>query len=254
MTYSEGNVLKLGDFDLRNTDRQFMPYMIGTDGTIKITFEGHDLFFHAAYMRDGKEDWSTISGLTEVFHDNIYDWLPVLGRIVVDIGSNVGDTPIYFLSKGASKVICIEANSDRYSVSLINIALNGMHDKAVMINKCCGKSGDMPEAPAFITLDEIVEKYAVPYGSSLKLDCEGCEYDALLDASSEAIMHFSDIILEYHAGHARIVDRLSSIGYEVSYAPASMKPFGNPNGGYIYAKLKLLSKISSKPEAVNIYA
>lgn len=37
-----------------------------------------------------------------------YGKLPVVGKTVVDIGANIADTPIYFATHGAKKVICLE--------------------------------------------------------------------------------------------------------------------------------------------------
>jgi hypothetical protein len=51
-----------------------------------------------------------------------------------------------------------------------------------------------------ITLENIIEKYVAPYNEALvlKMDCEGCEYDVILN-DYEHIKLFDTIIFEYHA-------------------------------------------------------
>ena len=48
------------------------------------------------------------SALTEIFYSDVYSSLTVKDKFVIDIGSNVGDSSIYFVMKGAQKVIAVE--------------------------------------------------------------------------------------------------------------------------------------------------
>ena len=54
-----------------------------------------------------------------------------------------------------------------------------------------------------ITLGEIVERYGVGEGAVLKMDCEGCEYDVILN-DYEHVRLFDEILFEYHAYIAKI--------------------------------------------------
>jgi len=66
-------------------------------------------------------------------HD--YDWLPVEGADVVDIGAAVGDTAVIFSLRGAKKIIGYELNKRFFEIAKINIALNKIEDK-VNLNYC----------------------------------------------------------------------------------------------------------------------
>ena len=66
-----------------------------------------------------------------------------------------------------------------------------------------------------ITIKDIIDRYSIPKNSSLKIDCEGCEYDILENISSEALSCFSNIQVEYHQGYENLKLKLESIGYEV---------------------------------------
>ena len=45
---------------------------------------------------------------SDVFLNEAYPFLPVNGKTVIDIGGYIGDTAIYFIMKGAKKVIALE--------------------------------------------------------------------------------------------------------------------------------------------------
>ena len=46
----------------------------------------------------------------------------------------------------------------------------------------------------------------------LKMDCEGCEYDSILNTDDEILKKFSTIILEYHYGYQNLVEKLETTG------------------------------------------
>jgi hypothetical protein len=50
--------------------------------------------------------------------------------------------------------------------------------------------------------------------AALKIDCEGCEYPLILNASNEALNAFDEIILEYHYGYKNLVERLKRAGFK----------------------------------------
>jgi hypothetical protein len=63
-----------------------------------------------------------------------YRFLNVQNKSVLDIGAFVGDSPIYFVLKGAKKVYVIEPHPDAYNEIIENIKLNNMGDKIIPIN------------------------------------------------------------------------------------------------------------------------
>ena len=65
------------------------------------------------------------------------------------------------------------------------------------------------------TLENILEQYVV--GSAvLKMDCEGCEYDAILNASDKTLRRFPLVQIEYHYGYKNLEGRLKRAGFVVN--------------------------------------
>tara|TARA_B110001454_G_scaffold218179_1_gene245484 strand:+ start:2845 stop:3144 length:300 start_codon:yes stop_codon:yes gene_type:complete len=50
----------------------------------------------------------------------------------------------------------------------------------------------------------------------LKLDCEGCEYDIILNTPKELLQKFTHIQIEYHNGYQNIKQTLESYGFKVN--------------------------------------
>ena len=172
---------------------------------------------------------------SEVFDQNIYGWLPVTDKVVVDIGASIGDSPLYFASKGAKHVFAFEADVDTFNIALYNIARNSYQDVITLENKRilganCTKgkimkndqnqhediahSGANNNAVMAKALEEIIKERKIE-NAELKMDCEGCEYAVILSASADTIRHFSHIQMEYHFGMKQLKKRLISIGYDV---------------------------------------
>ena len=70
----------------------------------------------------------------KVFEEEDYKFLNVKNKNILDIGAFVGDSPIYFILKGAKKVYAIEPHPDVYNEMLENIKLNSMEDKIIFSN------------------------------------------------------------------------------------------------------------------------
>ena len=84
-----------------------------------------------------------------------------------------------------------------------------------------------------ITLQDIIKDFDVS-DAILKLDCEGCEYETILNSSSEILQKFTDIQIEYHNGYQNLEKKLLSVGFEVSHAVID-----NMHRGHIHAKRKI---------------
>jgi hypothetical protein len=46
--------------------------------------------------------------LIDIFFDKVYDFLPIRGKTVIDIGANIGDSCIYFALSKPNRIIAIE--------------------------------------------------------------------------------------------------------------------------------------------------
>ena len=173
--------------------------------------------------------WHMYGPLLEVFDNEEFRHVHVKGMDVVDIGAFVGDSAIYFTLKGAKRVIAVEPHPVAYVEMLKNIELNKLADVVTPVNAAlAGKPGKIcignvtvastvathytpgsysggdceDEAPA-VPLGELIEKYGIqPSEAILKMDCEGCEYDVILN-DYEHVRLFRELIFEHHAGPAK---------------------------------------------------
>jgi FkbM family methyltransferase len=162
------------------------------------------------------------AAIYEVFEEEDYKFLNVQNKSVLDIGAFVGDSPIYFILKGAKKVYAIEPHPEAYKEMLENIKLNNMEDKIVPINMGISYDNNYITISTTITntqgtllkpkgngikipagkLSDIIEKYNID-AQVLKMDCEGCEYDIILK-DYDTIKEFEEIGFEYHIKQTNI--------------------------------------------------
>ena len=169
-----------------------------------------------------------------VFNDGTYENLPLKNKIVVDIGACTGDTSIYFAICGAKKVVAIEPYPKNFEILKKNIEINHLENtiKAKLAG-CASNSSHIILDPNFdsnmrsllkefdtgvkiplITIMDIIKDENFTDGI-LKLDCEGCEYEVILNATRELLQKFSHIQIEYHKGYENIKQKLESCGFNV---------------------------------------
>ena len=174
----------------------------------------HKIFY---WEKDRVKFRHLYNAIYETFEEKQWDFLNVQNKSVLDIGAFVGDSPIYFILKGAKKVYAIEPHPKAYKEMKKNIKLNNIDDKIIPINMGIsyekdyitipkGKiniegslfksEGDNIKIPAG-KLSKIIEKYNIDT-QVLKMDCEGCEYDIILK-DYDTIKEFDEIGFEYHA-------------------------------------------------------
>ncbi len=197
--------------------------------SMTFSYQGRNLTFHF-----GKYGFDTVF---EVFAFDPYrDFLKFAnpaGKQVIDVGAAFGDTAIYFLQKGASHVVAVEAFPGYYALAKQNIEVNGFQEECeVLLSAAGGSSGgsliidtgleDMfganmmqtssGQSVPIVTLKELADRYQVVDGF-LKLDTEGFEYEILLNTPKEVIRRFSDMLIEYHYGYERLEAYLKECGY-----------------------------------------
>ena len=159
------------------------------------------------------------------------------GMIILDIGSNVGDTALDFASKGLT-VYGFEPVKELYELSLKNVGLNPhLKDKTnlfnyavsykkgtISIDKMDSTSDYVDTEDSYeievITLEDILSKFNIK-PTLLKMDCEGCEFDIVRNTD---LRDFEEIIMEHHAGlrndnHEDIVNILEKQGFKVNVVP-----------------------------------
>lgn len=141
----------------------------------------------------------------------------VKDRIVIDIGANIGAFSLYAAALGAKQVISVEPISDSYNTFLKNIhrlglknittykkivAEKGNEFLPVSLNSNAGANSmynvsDNYEVVETITFSEIMNQIA-GHDILLKLDCEGGEYDVIVNATSKDMVRINEIMMEIH--------------------------------------------------------
>jgi FkbM family methyltransferase len=175
--------------------------------------------------------------IIDIFFNKVYEFLPVQGNIVVDIGANIGDSCIYFALRGARKIIAIEPFPKNYDAAKKNIEVNGFTDKTFLkLSGCAAKRGHINVDPLYrsdhssrlvdfgqgvkiplVTLRDIIDENKVSEEMVvLKMDCEGCEYDIILFSDCDTLRSFSHIQIEYHNGYQNLKEKLENCGFDVS--------------------------------------
>ena len=179
----------------------------------------------------------------DIFIQKLYSKLSVKNKIVLDIGGNVGDSSLLYSALGAKKIIMIEPqpkffeyakenlqlNNEFVNIELINAGLSNSKGYFSINYEDSGKSFQFKEDQKNgvkipkLTLEEILSNY----NSSnfvLKLDCEGCEYDVLLNSSDQILNKFDAILLEFHSGFKNISYRLQNLGFSIKILNSKYTP------------------------------
>lgn len=222
---------------------------------LSFSYEGQCLYF---YVGSGGDIFAPFNGE--------YDFLKVEGHDVIDIGANLGGSSIYFAIKGANKVISLEPYPYTFNLAKKNIEINKLNNKIELLNAGYGEDRKIIIDTSFIpnntsplkevalgsefppsngtetellSLNTIISRFNLK-SVVLKMDCEGCEYDLLIE-DNDILKKFMVVQIEYHYGYGKLVEKLKSCGFEVKYTEPE-RSFNYQAGqemliGYIYAKL-----------------
>ncbi|MCL4480412.1 MAG: FkbM family methyltransferase [Candidatus Thermoplasmatota archaeon] len=204
----------------------------------------------------------------DVFIKEEYKFLNVKGRICIDIGASIGDSPIYFALNGATKVIGLEPYPYTFNFGVRNIKENGLDQKIIFLNAGYGLDGEILVDENKVSTDAMdlqqskIGKKISTYSLKtlvnkfkldkvvLKMDCEGCEY-ALLNEDEEVFNHIEMIQIEYHYGYEDLVKKLKNCGFNVKFTEPRKSYTRNASNlnkeiGYIYAERISSSKFDQR--------
>lgn len=174
------------------------------DGKFIVDYKGHSVIFNLSkpYIA-GYSVW-------EIFKMECYKSLNVKNVVVVDVGSGIADSSIYFALNGARHVYGYDTDSARCRLALQNIADNNLLGKITIFNK----------------------EYDGRRGEAIKIDCDGCEYGLIAQMSK-----FKKILVEYHNGAEPISTYLRKRGYSITITKGHLGILHNTkNQGLLYAK------------------
>jgi len=126
--------------------------------------------------------------ILEVFNYDEHKYIDVENRLVIDVGAGYGESAVYYVLRGARHVVAIEPCPRVFNELLENLKLNNVEDRVTPINAALTSthSSIIVKCPSgevtvnTITLEDIAEKFDIR-GAVLKMDCEGCEYDVVLN-------------------------------------------------------------------------
>ena len=142
--------------------------------------------------------------LDEIFIMTVYGKPDLTDRVVIDIGSSIGDTALFFANLGANEIHCYEIDKSLSYLSEENVKLNNLQNKIQIYN----------EAASIDSLRKLISQEKLK-NVFMKIDCEGCEIDILDSLDTDIIKHINDIVLEYHYHVEPLINRLKSLGFNV---------------------------------------
>ena len=194
--------------------------------------------------------------LKDRFVDKEYDFLPVDGRVVLDIGANIGDSAAYFVSRGAKAAYGFEPFGGTFSRARENIELSGL-SKTVHLFQLgvSGREGEweanfepsaatnlstLPESQhrvlglerakttldrvKMVTLSRAIEMCRLRKEDLVvcKMDCEGSEFDILSQPNVvQDLRRFERILIEYHwHSPSPLIRVLEAAGFETELREA----------------------------------
>ncbi len=248
LTREDKSLLDLLDFGLKEgaifIDKDHNS-PIKNDKTIKIIQDKRSIVQTA----EGIRFYLDVSGaVVEAFVRRIHDQYSndLMGKVVIDVGASVGDTPLYFASKGAT-VYAFEMTKTNYDGMLENLKLNPelakkitpihcgvgkdeelsyTQDSRELVSACGGASfvtnkygeNAVTQKVQGMTIKTILKKYNISSVNLLKLDCKGCEFFL----TKEDLENVKRIKIEYYShfkSHSiqSLIDLLTSLNFKTIF-------------------------------------
>jgi FkbM family methyltransferase len=200
----------------------------------------------------------------EVYLDRDYERYGTMlqpGWKVIDIGACLGGFAVFAARRAPGiQVHAFESAPESFRLLRQNLELNGVTNVAIHQSAVAASSGPLTlytfaghaeqnsmnplraraDAQAVTveaqTLTDIFEQLAIDHCDFLKIDCEGAEFDMLLNAPPELFQRIGHICMEYHDGvtafsHVDLLRHFERIGLRARRFPSPVLP----NEGFIYA-------------------
>ncbi len=218
-----------------------------------------------------KNDEVSMVGFGEIYSLKTYEHPEVFvetNDVVVDIGSNIGAFIYYAFLKGAKQVYSVEPNPKSFGI--LKKHFDPFYDNDVYLNNygisenegiikllvpsldktaggCylqsnAGNISHQADSDFNSTVDVVTKSFenfvkenSIEHIDFLKIDCEGGEYDILIEKYADFFnTNVKKVALEYHYGTEKFQDFLKKINFEVYYTAV------NGRQGLMYLKNRIL--------------
>ena len=212
-------------------------------------------------LRVGKKS-SDLDILVEIFLEKAYfhEELEIQNDdIIIDVGAHIGIFSIYAAQFcKAGKIICFEPLPNNFEILKNNVMKNNLENISIENSAVSNKNHNLKfyqsnddfaggslfkKSNNFFevkgnTLEQIFENNMIKKCDILKMDCEGAEYEILLNLPKKIISKIDKIYLEYHDINSsdysvkNLIDTLEINDFRL------LKVSGTESLGYVLAKHK----------------
>ena len=224
---------------------------IGND--TKFLFIGNIKYYNVQNSHFKKENEFDYNICLDEYFSDEWDMINFQNRFVIDIGANIADTALYFAKNGAN-VIGFEPVKHLYDLGIENISINPkLKNNITLINKAVGgKKGKISIEDnnstkdyidqngsydiEVITIKDVLNDYNFT-PDVLKMDCEGCEFEIILN---EDLTMFNDIIFEHHSemvgkDYNLLIEKLKKENFKINSWPCNASNKSFDKIGIVYA-------------------
>jgi FkbM family methyltransferase len=232
--------------------KNILPYFIYFLRCFKI-FKNPLLFIYSYLFYNNLSYVKLRNGLTLYLSDHPHDCVTIFtvfvrrdygkiakNSVVLDVGGNIGIFALYALNSGSSHIYIVEPNSRSINLINKNLEFNNFSNKATIIRSAVtSQSNQLLKIPIessmynkisasnkvnnnesfeevnSISLEELYEKYE---GINFtKMDCEGSEYDIILNSPKRILEKVPKYIIEFHQGNViKLIEKFASVGIKPS--------------------------------------
>jgi FkbM family methyltransferase len=184
------------------------------------------------------------------------------GWTIVDVGAGVGDFSLYAgYGRPEAVVYALEPFEESYHLFIENLTLNAVVNVFAFQRALWGESGDLVlelsggeplqissqglgqtlditglDVVQALSLHDFLKSEHIDRVDLMKMDCEGAEYEILMQAPQEAHEKIDRVIMEYHdlndmKNHQVLAAFFEELGYQVRVVENEV----HANIGYLYA-------------------
>lgn len=201
--------------------------------------EPEELIEKGNYKFFYRKNTSDVSQLEYDFEMYSSVYKPKIGDIIIDVGAYIGTFAIP-ISKNVGKVYCIEPQLDTFNILTKNIKLNNVlnvesynfalynetTDKKLYYDNTNFWSSNftIPTKNYSLvktkTLDDFLIQKNIERCNFLKLNCEGSEFEIILNSTKEVLNKIDNILILYHCDYnpkyteTDLITHLNKCGFE----------------------------------------